>query len=199
MLVVGVAGGTASGKTTVVERITEALGPDKVCLLELDHYYSDLSALPLAARKKFNFDHPDAFDLPLLIKHFDKLRAGEPVERPSYSFTASVRSDRTVTLTPAPVLIVEGILTLAIPELVERFDLRLFVDSAADLRLIRRLERDTLERGRSVKETLERYLTWVRPMHLAHVEPSKAMADIVIQNCRSPERAIRLLVRALGG
>lgn len=198
MLVVGLAGGTASGKTTVVEAICEALGSDRVAVMALDHYYRDLSALPLNERKTYNFDHPDAFDLPLILDHLQALERGESIRRPCYSFGLSVRTDETVQIESAPVIMVEGILALAHPELLEHYDLRIFVDSADDLRLIRRLERDVADRGRSLEETTSRYLRWVRPMHQAFVEPSKAEADIVLRNHRSPERAIRLLVKALG-
>ena len=198
MLVVGLAGGTASGKTTVVGSIRDALGPEQVAVMALDHYYRDLSALPLNERKNYNFDHPDAFDLPLILRDLQRLKSGHVIERPVYSFALSVRTDETVRIEPAPVVMVEGILALAHPELLDHYDLRIFVESANDLRLIRRLQRDVAERGRSLEETTERYLRWVRPMHQAFVEPSKAAADIVLQNYRSPERAIRLLVKALG-
>jgi len=198
MLVVGLAGGTASGKTTVVGSIRDALGPEQVAVMALDHYYRDLSALPLNERKNYNFDHPDAFDLPLILRDLERLKSGQVIERPVYSFALSVRTDETVRIEPAPVVMVEGILALAHPELLDHYDLRIFVESANDLRLIRRLQRDVAERGRSLEETTERYLRWVRPMHQAFVEPSKAAADIVLQNYRSPERAIRLLVKALG-
>ena len=198
MLVVGLAGGTASGKTTVVGSIRDALGPEQVAVMALDHYYRDLSALPLNERKNYHFDHPDAFDLPLILRDLQRLKSGHVIERPVYSFALSVRTDETVRIEPAPVVMVEGILALAHPELLDHYDLRIFVESANDLRLIRRLQRDVAERGRSLEETTERYLRWVRPMHQAFVEPSKAAADIVLQNYRSPERAIRLLVKALG-
>jgi len=198
MLVVGLAGGTASGKTMVVESICEALGPERVAVIALDHYYRDLSALPLNERKNYNFDHPDAFELPLILNHIESLKKGHAIDRPVYSFALSVRTDETVRIEPAPVVMIEGILALAHPELLSHYDLRIFVDSANDLRLIRRLQRDVADRGRSLEETTARYLRWVRPMHQAFVEPSKAEADIVLQNYRSPERAIRLLVKALG-
>jgi uridine kinase len=199
VLIVGIAGGTASGKTTVVDQIAEALGPQQVAVLALDHYYRDLSELNLADRKTYNFDHPDAFDIDLLLEHLAALTRGEAIERPCYGFALSVRSDKTERIEPAPVLIVEGILALAIPRLVDTFDLRMFVDSASDIRLMRRIRRDIEERGRSLDETLSRYMRWVRPMHEAFVGPSKAQADLVVRNHRNPERAIRLLVRALGG
>ena len=198
MLVVGLAGGTASGKTTVVESICQALGPERVAVMALDHYYRDLSALPLNARKTYNFDHPDAFDLPLILDDLKALKQGRAIDRPVYSFALSVRTDETVRIEPAPVVMVEGILALAHPELLTHYDLRIFVESADDLRLSRRLQRDVADRGRSLEETTDRYLRWVRPMHQAFVEPSKAEADIVLQNYRSPQRAIRLLVKALG-
>jgi uridine kinase len=199
VLIVGIAGGTASGKTTVVDQIAEALGPQQVAVLALDHYYRDLSELNLSERKTYNFDHPDAFDVDLLLEHVAALSSGAAIERPCYGFALSVRSDKTERIAPAPVLIVEGILALAIPRLVDTFDLRMFVDSASDIRLMRRIRRDIEERGRSLDETLSRYMRWVRPMHEAFVAPSKANADLVVRNHRNPERAIRLLVRALGG
>jgi uridine kinase len=199
MLVVGIAGGTASGKTTVVDQIVEALGEERVCVLACDHYYRDLSQLPLSARKDYNFDHPDAMDQQLLLEHLRQLKAGASVQRPSYSFSASVRIEKTVTLKPAPVIIVEGILVLAIEALRREYDLSIYVDSADDLRLIRRIERDTRDRGRSLEETVERYLRWVRPMHEAYVWPSMRKADLIVRNYRDPSAAIRLLIKALGG
>jgi uridine kinase len=199
VLIVGIAGGTASGKTTVVDQIAEALGPSQVAVLALDHYYRDLSELKLAERKSYNFDHPDAFDIDLLLEHIGALRRDLVIDRPCYSFGLSVRTGKTVPVKPAPVLLVEGILALAIPRLLSTFDLRLFVDSASDIRLMRRIRRDIEERGRTLDETLSRYIRWVRPMHEAFVGPSKVQADLVVRNHRNPERAIRLLVRALGG
>ncbi len=199
MLVVGIAGGTASGKTTVVEQIVDALGEERVCVLACDHYYRDLSALPLSARKDYNFDHPDAMDQGLILSHIRSLKEGQEVARPCYSFSASVRIDKTVPLYPAPVLIVEGILALAIDSFRDEYDLGIYVDSADDLRLIRRIERDTQERGRSLEETLSRYLRWVRPMHEAFVWPSMRKADLIVRNHRDPSAAIRLLIKALGG
>ena len=199
MLVVGIAGGTASGKTTVVEQIVDALGEERVCVLACDHYYRDLSALPLSARKDYNFDHPDAMDQSLILSHIQSLKEGQEVARPCYSFSASLRTDKTVTLHPAPVLIVEGILALAIDAFRDEYDLGIYVDSADDLRLIRRIERDTQERGRSLEETLNRYLRWVRPMHEAFVWPSMRKADLIVRNHRDPSAAIRLLIKALGG
>ncbi len=199
MLVVGIAGGTASGKTTVVDQIVEALGEERVCVLACDHYYRDLSALPLSARKDYNFDHPDAMDQALILSHIRQLKQGVEVARPTYSFSASLRTDKTVILRPAPIVIVEGILALAIESFRTEYDLGIYVDSADDLRLIRRIERDTQERGRSLEETLNRYLRWVRPMHEAFVWPSMRKADLIIRNYRDPSAAIRLLIKALGG
>ena len=199
MLVVGIAGGTASGKTTVVDQIVEALGQERVAVLALDHYYRDLTALPLGARKTYNFDHPDAMDQELILQHLQALKRGEAVERPSYSFALSVRTEKTVVVQPAPVLIVEGILGLAIDAFRSEYDLSIYVDSADDLRLIRRIERDVNQRGRTLDETLERYVRWVRPMHEAFVWPSMRKADLIIRNHRDPSAAIRLLIKALGG
>ena len=199
MLVVGIAGGTASGKTTVVDQIVKALGEDRVCVLACDHYYRDLSVLPLGARKDYNFDHPDAMDQELILEHLRHLKNGQSVERPCYSFSASVRTEKKILLKPAPVVIVEGILALAIESFRREYDLSIYVDSADDLRLIRRIERDTKERGRTLDETLQRYVRWVRPMHEAYVWPSMRKADLIVRNYRDPSAAIRLLIKALGG
>ena len=197
MLVVGIAGGTASGKTTVVDQIVEALGEERACVLACDHYYRDLSQLPLSARKDYNFDHPDAMDQQLLLEHLRHQKAPRCSDLAKLS--ASVRTEKTVTLKPAPVIIVEGILVLAIEALRREYDLSIYVDSADDLRLIRRIERDTRDRGRSLEETVERYLRWVRPMHEAYVWPSMRKADLIVRNYRDPSAAIRLLIKALGG
>jgi uridine kinase len=198
MLVVGIAGGTASGKTTVVNRIVEALGDERVAVLPCDHYYIDLQALDLPQRKDYNFDHPEAMDQDLILDHIRSLKEGRTVRRPCYSYSMSLRTERTVPIHPAPVLIVEGILGLAMEPIRAEFDLSIYVDSADDLRLIRRIDRDVNERGRSLEETIARYLRWVRPMHEAYVWPSMGRADLIVRNYHDPEAAIRLLIMALG-
>ncbi len=192
-LVIGIAGGTAAGKTTVVKRIQEALG-DKVSTIYQDAYYKDLSHLPLEERKKFNFDHPSAFDTPLLIEHLEKLINWEPVEMPIYSYKLYTRLPKTQRIEPNKVIIVEGILVLAEPEIRKRLDIKVFVDAPDDIRFIRRLLRDIKDRGRTLDEVVNQYLTSVRPMHLEFVEPSKRWADIIIPTEFSSDVALDLLI-----
>ena len=179
-LVIGVAGGTASGKTTVVEAILDRVGRERIAHIQHDSYYKDLSHLPLAERRQFNFDHPDALDTALLIQHLRALRQGHSVEVPTYDFATYCRLPQTRTVHPRPVVIVEGILILAESALRELIDLKIYVDTDADLRFIRRLKRDIAERGRTMESVIEQYLTTVRPMHLEFVEPSKRYADVII-------------------
>jgi uridine kinase len=180
ILVIGVAGGTASGKTTVVEAILDRVGRERIAYIQHDFYYKDLSHLPLEERRKFNFDHPDALDTPLLIRHLQELRAGRCVEVPTYNFATYCRLPETRTVYPRPVVIIEGILIFTEPALRDLIDLKIYVDTDADLRLIRRIKRDILERERTVESVIEQYLTTVRPMHLEFVEPSKRYADVII-------------------
>lgn len=180
ILIIGVAGGTASGKTTVVQAILDRVGRERIAHIQHDSYYKDLSHLPLEERRKFNFDHPDALDTPLLIQHLQELRQGHSVEVPEYDFATYCRLPRTRTVHPCPVVIVEGILILAEPALRELIDLKIYVDTDADLRLIRRITRDIAERGRTIESVIEQYLATVRPMHLEFVEPSKRYADVII-------------------
>ncbi len=179
-LIIGVAGGTASGKTTVVQAILERVGRERIAYIQHDSYYKDLSHLPLEERRSYNFDHPDALDTPLLVAHLHDLRQGRPVQVPSYDFSTYVRLPTTRTLLPSAVVIVEGILILAEPALRSLIDLKLYVDTDADLRLIRRIKRDIAERGRTIESVMEQYLATVRPMHLEFVEPSKRYADVII-------------------
>jgi uridine kinase len=180
ILIIGVAGGTASGKTTVVQAILDRVGRERIAYIQHDSYYKDLSHLPLEERRKFNFDHPDALDTPLLVQHLKELRAGHPVQVPEYDFATYCRLSQTRTVYPRPVVIVEGILILTEPALRELIDLKIYVDTDADLRLIRRIQRDIAERGRTVESVIEQYLATVRPMHLEFVEPSKRYADVII-------------------
>ncbi len=179
-VVIGIAGGSGSGKTTVQRRVVRAFGRDRIALLDHDSYYRDLSHLPPAERAAFNFDHPDALETPLMTRHLDRLLAGEPIEKPTYDFTTHSRRAETETVEPHAVVVVEGILVLAEPALVERMDVKLFVDAAADVRLIRRIQRDLHERGRDIEAILQQYQHTVRPMHLEFVEPSKRVADVII-------------------
>lgn len=179
-VVIGIAGGSGSGKTTVQRRIIEVFGPDRIALLDHDAYYRDLSHLAYDARLGFNFDHPDALETGLMVAHLDRLIRGEPIEKPTYDFTAHRRLPATERVEPRPVIIVEGILVLAEPALVERMDIRLYVDAPDDVRLIRRIQRDLHERGRDIESIVQQYQRTVRPMHLEFVEPSKRTADVII-------------------
>src|SRR5262245_42025982 len=169
---IGVAGGTGSGKTTVADRLGFLTGSSHVAVVKLDMYYRDRSHLPFEERAKINYDHPEAFDWPLVMRHVDALSAGTPVDMPGYDFAQHVRTAETVPIAAGPIVIVEGILVLYEPELRERFDLKVYVDTDADVRFIRRLERDVAERGRTRESVVEQYLNTVRPMHEQFVEPS---------------------------
>lgn len=177
---IGVAGGTGSGKTTVAEAIVSRIGPHRIAYIQHDSYYRDLSHLPPEERTRRNFDHPDSLESELLVSHIAALKRGEPVEIPVYDFTAHVRTATTRRVEPRKVILVEGILIFAEKTLREQFDIRIFVDTDADLRFIRRLRRDIAERGRSVESVISQYLETVRPMHLEFVEPSKRWADVII-------------------
>ena len=179
-LVIGVAGGTSAGKTTISRAIVKRVGEERIAYLQHDAYYRDLSHLPLAERRQCNFDHPDALEDELLLQHLQQLIAGEAVEVPIYDFTHYVRTAETRHLEPRPVILLEGILILANRQLVELMDIKIFVDADADIRLIRRLERDIQERGRTLRSVIDQYLQTVRPMHLEFVEPSKRYADIIV-------------------
>jgi uridine kinase len=177
---IGVAGGSSSGKTTVAERLAELAGEQHVALIKLDSYYVDLSDRPLEERMAFNYDHPDAFDWPLLNDHLAALSAGASVHVPVYDYVEHNRSGHVRTVHPARIIVVEGILVLWEPSLRERFDLKVYLDTDADLRLIRRLRRDVTERGRTPESIIEQYLATVRPAHEQFIEPSKRYADVII-------------------
>jgi uridine kinase len=177
-LIIGVAGGSGSGKTTIAEALVDAI--DGIVFIQHDAYYRHLPDLTFDERARVNFDHPDSLETELLVTHLESLRAGQPVERPEYDFTEHLRSTRTVRVAPAPVVVVEGILVLADATLRSLMDLKVYVDTDPDLRLARRLERDIRERGRTPDSVLAQYLSTVRPMHLEFVEPSKRHADIII-------------------
>jgi len=193
-VVIGIAGGSGSGKTTVQRRVMERFGPRRIALLDHDAYYRPLDHLPPEQRARFNFDHPDALETELMVEHLDQLLAGEPVEKPTYSFETHSRRAETETIDPRPVVLVEGILVLAEPALRERMDVKLFVDAAPDVRLMRRMERDLHERGRSVESVLEQYRRTVRPMHLEFVEPSKRHADVIIPRGGQNQVAIDMVL-----
>ncbi len=180
MLIVGIAGGTGSGKTTVVRKLIEMLPQDEVVILPQDSYYKDNSDLPIAERQKINFDHPDSVEFPLLMAHLAELKAGKPIEMPIYSYVTCIRSKETIPVKPAEVVVVEGILVLVDPGLRPMLDIKVFVDADADDRLGRVIQRDIVERGRSVLQVLARYNETVKPSHLQFIEPSKRYADIII-------------------
>lgn len=196
-LVIGICGGTGSGKTTIASRIIQALSHDSVQILQQDHYYKDLPHLPLDARARQNFDHPDSIDMALLIEHVRRLREGQAIERPVYDFTQHRRLPQTVRLEPRPALIVEGILLFEKPELRNQMDIKIYVDTDADIRFIRRLRRDIKERGRTVDSVIEQYLATVRPMHLEFVEPSKRHADVIIPEGGHNEVGIDLVIQKI--
>ena len=179
-IIIGVAGGTGSGKTTVANTILDRVGRQRIAHIQHDSYYCDLSHLPPDGRARINFDHPDSLETNLLIKHLEELRAWRPIEAPVYDFTTHSRTSRTVPVEPRHVILVDGILIFVEKALREMFNIKIFVDTDADLRFIRRLERDITERGRTTRSVIDQYLNTVRPMHLEFVEPSKRYADVII-------------------
>ena len=180
MYIIGIAGGTGSGKTTVVKKILEALPTDKVALIPQDSYYNDNTHLSMEERRKINFDHPDAFDWDLLTRQIQDLREHKPIEQPTYSYLICNRLPETVHIEPCEVIIIEGIMALWKKELRELMDLKIFVDADPDERLIRVIQRDTLERGRTPQMVIDRYLDVLKPMHEDFIEPTKRYADLVI-------------------
>jgi uridine kinase len=192
--VLGVAGGTGSGKSTVARSIVEAVGADRITLIEQDSYYSDVDWRSETELLHYNFDHPSALDNDLLVAHLAALKAGHPVEVPIYDFVRHRRTARTKRVMPQPVIVLEGILIFVEPSLRQLLDFKIFVDTDADLRLIRRLGRDMAERGRSVQDVLRQYLETVRPMHLEFVEPSKRWADIIIPEGGENKVALEMVV-----
>jgi uridine kinase len=179
-MIIGICGGTGSGKTTIARAIVDAVGALNVVLIEQDSYYRNLSDMPLDERHQANFDHPDSIDSDMLVNHIKRLKQGEKVEMPLYDFKTHTRSDRIEIIEPKPVVIVEGILIFAEPRVLDLLDVRVFVDTPDDVRLTRRLRRDFTERGRTFERTLEQYERTIRPMHFEFVEPSKRHADIII-------------------
>ncbi len=193
MLIIGIAGGTGSGKTTVVEQIVAELPPNEVCVISQDSYYKDTCHLSYEERVSINFDHPNSIDFDLLVSHLEELRKGNSFEQPVYSFVDHNRTGETITTHPKKVVIVEGILILTHPEIREMFDIKVYVHADSDERLIRRLKRDIAERGRDLKEVLERYQTTLKPMHQQFIEPTKEFADIIIPTNRYNTVAVNLI------
>lgn len=179
-LTLGVAGGTGSGKTTVANQILDRIGSKHIAVLPQDAYYKDLHTLDKEERARINFDHPDSLETSLLIEHIKQLQAGQSVEIPVYDFTTDRRKTETITVEAQPIILVEGILIFTERDLRDLLDIKIFVDTAADIRFIRRLQRDVDERGRTVESVIQQYLDTVRPMHLKFVEPSKRYADVII-------------------
>lgn len=190
---IGIAGGTGSGKTTVAREIVERVPKATVALIEQDSYYKDQRDVPLEERRKVNYDHPSAFDTPLLVEHLQQLAAGKAIEKPVYNYSLHTREDYTERVEPRDIIIVEGLLVLWEASIRELLDIKLFVDCDADVRVLRRLERDIRERGRSLESVISQYLNSVRPMHLEFVEPSKRYADVIIPEGGHNEVAIDMI------
>jgi uridine kinase len=195
MLIIGIAGGTGSGKTTVVKKIQERLPSSQVVILPQDSYYKDSSDKPLEERLEMNFDHPDSIEWELLVKHLGELREGKEIQQPIYSYLTCTRATETIPIKPCKVVIVEGILVLTNPELRQLLDLKVFVDADADDRLIRVINRDIVERGRSVNKVMERYELTVKPMHEQFIEPTKRFADIIVPQGGNNHIAIDILTK----
>lgn len=193
MLIIGIAGGTGSGKTTVVRKIVESLPDGSVAVIPQDSYYNDQSHLPLNVRKQTNFDHPDAFEWPLLAQQIEDLKAGRSIEQPTYSYITCTRLAETVHVAPRDVIIVEGIMTLYDKKLRDQMDLKIFVDAEPDERLLRVIVRDIAERGHPLEMLISKYRNVLKPMHDEFIEPTKQFADIIIPNGGDNERAITMM------
>lgn len=199
MKIIGIAGGTGSGKTTVVKRIVEALPPHYVAVVPLDSYYNDTSHMTEEERRAINFDHPDAFDWKLLVQHVKQLRSGVAVEQPTYSYLKSNREKATVHVEPRPVIIIEGIMALLNKQLRDMMDLKIFVDTDSDERLIRNIQRDCVERGRTVEMVIDRYQKVLKPMHEQFIEPTKKFADLIIPLGGENRSGIHILKKYIEG
>lgn len=193
MIIIGIAGGTGSGKTTVVRRIIESLPQNEVVLLPQDSYYKDSSNVPVEERQNINFDHPNAFDWTLLSKHISMLKEGKSIEQPIYSYLTCTRQSETIHVEPREVIIIEGILALSDKKLRSQMDLKIFVDADPDERLIRVIERDVVERGRTAQAVMDRYMRVLKPMHLEFIEPCKRYADLIIPQGGHNKKAIEIL------
>ena len=196
-IIIGIAAGTGSGKTTVAARIAQAVGEDRVVIIPQDAYYKDHSHLPLIERDKLNYDHPDAFDTPLLREHLQRLRAGQPIDMPIYDYVTHSRRPERKRVEPREVIILEGILVFYDPEIRALLDVKIFVETPDDIRFIRRLLRDIQERGRTLESVVDQYLSTVRPMHLEFVEPTKRFADIIIPEGGYNDVAVEMVVSTI--
>ena len=195
-LVIGLCGGTGSGKTTLAKRLHDALGGDAL-LLSMDCYYKNNPDMPYEERAKINYDHPNAFDVDLMLEQLRALKAGETITHPTYDFSQHLRSDVWEVAESKKVIIVEGILLFAVPEIVDELDIKIFVDTDADVRILRRILRDVNERGRSLDSVVKQYLTTVKPMHEHFIEPSKRFADVIVPEGGHNEVAFRMMVDAI--
>ena len=193
-LIIGIAGGTGSGKSTVARRVAESLTASSVAFIDMDAYYKNFAHLAMAERRRVNWDHPDAFDLDLFVEQLGTLCAGEAIEKPVYDFVEHARSGRTIPVAPADVVVIDGILLFVDARVRALCDVKVYVDADADVRLIRRLRRDMAQRGRPFDEILEQYLSTVRPMHLQFVEPSKRYADVIVPRGGHNAIAIEMIV-----
>ena len=193
MLIIGIAGGTGSGKSTVVRKIVESLGENEVVVFPQDSYYKDSSHVPVEERQNINFDHPDAFEWSLLAKHVADLRNGKCIEQPIYSYLTCTRQAETIHIEPREVIIIEGILALCDEELRQMMDLKVFVDADADERLIRVIQRDIIERGRTAEDVMKRYVKVLKPMHNQFIEPCKRYADLIVPEGGNNQVAIDIL------
>lgn len=194
---IGIAGGTGSGKTTVARKLVERLPPRTAVLLQHDAYYRHRPDLSDAERESINFDHPDSLENELLVEHLDKLRGGEPFEQPKYDYVTHLRQSETIRVEPRPLVVVEGILLLADPEIRSRLDLKIFVDTDSDIRALRRVRRDLDDRGRTFEQIRDQYFTTVRPMHIQFVEPSKRFADVIVPEGGDNEIALDMVLTKL--
>lgn len=198
ILTIGIAGGTGSGKTTLTQRIVDAF-PDDISVIHHDSYYKAHDDMPYEARARLNYDHPDAFDTELLLAHLARLKAGNSVEIPVYDYTVHNRSSKTETITPSRVLVIEGILIFSDPRLCDLMDIKIFVDTDADVRILRRILRDVEERGRSLESVIGQYLDTVKPMHDQFVEPSKRRADVIIPEGGRNTVALEMVMERIRG
>ena len=198
-LLIGIAGGTGSGKSTVAHKVADALATSSVAFIDMDAYYNDYAHLSMDDRRRINWDHPNSFDWELLLAHLRALSAGHAIDKPQYNFVEHLRRKETVHVPAADVVVIDGILLLSDKRIRDVCDVKVFVDTDADIRLIRRLKRDILERGRPLDEIIDQYLTTVQPMHLEFVEPSKRYADVIVPRGGHNEVAIEMIVAKIRG
>ena len=198
-LIIGIAGGSGSGKSTVARKVADALDAASVAFIDMDAYYNDYAQLSMDERRRINWDHPNSFDWDLLVSQIEALSAGRSIQKPQYDFVHHLRMTETVSIAAARVVVIDGILLLSDPRTRALCDVKVFVDTDADIRLIRRLRRDILERGRTLDEILDQYLTTVQPMHLEFVEPSKRYADVIVPRGGHNEVAIEMIIAKIRG